>query len=88
MTQTTIVSGDSSLGAFSLVERATQTTARRSPSNSLTTKIERETHMATEPNRIEQKIEDYLESIIDQDLDKEAIDRVEARISTIRKLNS
>jgi hypothetical protein len=44
--------------------------------------------MATEPNRIEQKIEDYLESIIDQDLDKEAIDRVEARISTIRKLNS
>jgi Na+/phosphate symporter len=42
--------------------------------------------MATE--RIEQKIEDYLESIVDKDLDREEIDRVEARISTIRKLNN
>jgi hypothetical protein len=42
--------------------------------------------MATE--RIEQKIEDFLESIIDKDLDREEIDRVEARISTIRKLNN
>jgi Na+/phosphate symporter len=42
--------------------------------------------MTTE--RIEQKIEDYLESIVDKDLDREEIDRVEARISTIRKLNN
>jgi Na+/phosphate symporter len=42
--------------------------------------------MATE--RIEQKIEDYLESIIDKDLDREEIDRIEARISTVRKLNN
>jgi hypothetical protein len=44
--------------------------------------------MATEPNRIEKKIEDYLESIVEIDMDKEEIDRVEARISTIRKLNN
>ena len=44
--------------------------------------------MTTEPNRIEQKIEDYLESIIDKDLDREEIDRIEARISTVRKLNN
>jgi hypothetical protein len=44
--------------------------------------------MATEPNRIEQKIEDFLESIIDKDLDREEIDRVEARISLVRKLNN
>jgi hypothetical protein len=42
--------------------------------------------MATE--RIEQKIEDFLESIIDKDLDREEIDRIEARISTVRKLNN
>ena len=42
--------------------------------------------MAT--NRIEEKIENYLESIIDKDLDKEEIDRIEARISTVRKLNN
>jgi Na+/phosphate symporter len=42
--------------------------------------------MATE--RIEQKIEDYLESIVDKDLDREEIDRVEARISLVRKLNT
>ena len=42
--------------------------------------------MASE--RIEGKIEDFLESIIDKDLDREEIDRVEARISTIRKLNN
>jgi hypothetical protein len=44
--------------------------------------------MATEPNRIEKKIEDYLESIVEIDMDREEIDRVEARISTIRKLNN
>jgi hypothetical protein len=44
--------------------------------------------MATEPNRIEEKIGTYLESIIDKDMDREEIDRVEARISTIRKLNN
>jgi hypothetical protein len=44
--------------------------------------------MATEPNRIEQKIEDYLESIIDKPLDREEIGLVEARISLVRKLNS
>ena len=44
--------------------------------------------MTTEPNRIEKKIEDYLESIVEIDMDKEEIDRVEARISTIRKLNN
>ena len=42
--------------------------------------------MATE--RIEQKIEDYLESIIEKDLDREEIERVEARISLVRKLNN
>ena len=46
----------------------------------------REGHMAT--NRIEEKIEDYLESIIDKDLPQEEIDRIEARISTVRKLNN
>ena len=44
--------------------------------------------MATEPNRIEKKIEEFLESIVDKDLDHEEIERVEARISTIRKLNN
>jgi Na+/phosphate symporter len=44
--------------------------------------------MGTEPNRIEQKIEDYLESIVDKDMDQEEIQRVETRISTIRKLNN
>ena len=44
--------------------------------------------MTTEPNRIEKKIEDYLESIVDKDLDQEEIDRVEARISLVRKLNN
>jgi hypothetical protein len=44
--------------------------------------------MATEPNRIEQKIEDYLESIVDKDMDREEIERVEARISLVRKLNN
>ena len=44
--------------------------------------------MATEVNRIEEKIGDYLESIIDKDMDREEIDRVEARISLVRKLNS
>ena len=42
--------------------------------------------MASE--RIEGKIEDFLESIIDKDLDEGEIQRVEARISTIRKLNN
>jgi hypothetical protein len=42
--------------------------------------------MASE--RIEGKIEDYLESIIDKDMEQEEIERVEARISTIRKLNN
>jgi hypothetical protein len=42
--------------------------------------------MASE--RIEEKIETYLESIIDKDMDTEEIERVEARISTIRKLNN
>ena len=41
-----------------------------------------------EPNRIERKIEDFLESIVDKDMDREEIDRVEARISLVRKLNS
>lgn len=44
--------------------------------------------MATEPNRIEQKIEDYLESIVDKDMDREEINLVEARISLVRKLNN
>ena len=44
--------------------------------------------MATEPNRIEKKIEDYLESIVDKDMDKEEIERIETRISLVRKLNS
>ena len=44
--------------------------------------------MAIDPNRIEEKIEDYLESIIAKDMDKEEIDRVEARISLVRKLNN
>jgi hypothetical protein len=44
--------------------------------------------MATEPNRIEEKIEDYLESIIDKDMDREEIERVEARIALVRKLNN
>jgi Na+/phosphate symporter len=44
--------------------------------------------MATEPNRIEKKIEDYLESIIDQDLDPEEVQRIETRITTVRKLNN
>jgi Na+/phosphate symporter len=38
--------------------------------------------------RIEKKIEDYLDSIIDKDLDREEIDRIEARISLVRKLNN
>lgn len=42
--------------------------------------------MASE--NIEKKIETYLESIIEKDMDQEEIDRVEARIATIRKLNS
>ena len=42
--------------------------------------------MATE--RIEQKIEDYLESIIDKDLDPEEVQRIETRITTVRKLNN
>ena len=44
--------------------------------------------MATEPNRIEKKIEDYLESIVDKDMAKEEIERIETRISLVRKLNS
>jgi hypothetical protein len=38
--------------------------------------------------RIEKKIEEYLDSIIDKDLDREEIDRIEARISLVRKLNN
>lgn len=38
--------------------------------------------------RIEQKIEDYLESIIDKDLDPEEISRVEARVTLVRKLTN
>jgi hypothetical protein len=38
--------------------------------------------------RIEGKIEDFLESIIDKDMEREEIERVETRIATIRKLNS
>jgi hypothetical protein len=38
--------------------------------------------------RIEKKIEDFLDSIIDKDLDREEIDRIEARISLVRKLNN
>jgi hypothetical protein len=42
--------------------------------------------MASE--NIEKTIESYLESIVGKDMDQEEIDRVEARIATIRKLNS